>query len=170
MTAIFINGSVGAGKTTTAVEIGRILERRGIPHALIDLDGLRSAWPAPDGDPFNSDLELSNLAAVASNYRASGIERFVLAGVIEHQSMRSRYEDAVGGPVIICRLVLPVPLLLTRLAERHEPGEDLDWHLQRAAELDAILASARVDDVVVEVGADGPADVAERVLAEIGWV
>ena len=81
--ALFINGTVGAGKTTTANEIGKLLQGRAIPHAIIDLDSLRNAWPSPPDDRFNLEVELQNLAAVASNFRDAGAEILLVAGVIE---------------------------------------------------------------------------------------
>jgi len=62
--ALFINGTVGAGKTTTAHEIGTLLQDRGTPYAIIDLDSLRNAWPSPPDDRFNLEPELQNLAAI----------------------------------------------------------------------------------------------------------
>lgn len=47
---IFLNGTVGAGKTTVAACIGKALQRLGIAHAIIDLDAIGSAWPGPQGD------------------------------------------------------------------------------------------------------------------------
>ncbi|MGV8885766.1 MAG: hypothetical protein ACOH1T_09310 [Microbacteriaceae bacterium] len=169
MKAMFINGSVGAGKTSTLGEVGRILERRGVAHALIDLDWLRNAWPAPEHDRFNNALELQNLSAVVRNYVGAGAERIVLAGVIEVASMRSLYEAAVGVPLTICRLSVPVPILRARLALRHESESDLEWHLHRAGELDDILAAELLDDVAVEVENEPVAVIAERVLDAVGW-
>src|SRR5688500_5736343 len=88
--ALFINGTVGAGKTTTANEIAMLLQHRGIPYAIIDLDSLRNAWPSPPDDRFNLELELQNLAAVVTNFRNAGAEIFILAGVLEIVAVRSR--------------------------------------------------------------------------------
>ena len=41
--ALFLNGTVGAGKTTTADAIGSLLQESATPHAIIDLDWLRHA-------------------------------------------------------------------------------------------------------------------------------
>ncbi len=166
---MFINGSVGAGKTSTMEEVGWMLESRGVAHALIDLDWLRHAWPAPEHDRFNSVLELQNLSAVVRNFVGAGAERIVLAGVIEVASARSLYEAAVGVPLTICRLSVPVPNLRARLARRHESGRELEWHLQRAGELDDLLRAAQLDDVVVEVEGEPPPVVADRVLNAVGW-
>ena len=64
--ALLLTGTVGVGKTTRGA-------RRSVtccatprcPNAVVDVDWLRAAWPAPPGDPFNEALALRNLAAVA---------------------------------------------------------------------------------------------------------
>ena len=129
--ALFLNGTVGAGKTTTADEIGPILQDRATPYAIIDLDWLRNAWPSPADDPFHQDLELANLTAVASNFRRVGAERLILAGVIESETDRRRYDEALAVPLTVCRLVVPLPRLRSRIIARHSPGPERDWHLAR---------------------------------------
>ena len=146
-----------------------MLRARGVPHAVVDLDWLRFAWPAPEDDPFNNELELHNLADVTDNFREAGVERLVLAGVVEKRSTRARYETAVGGSMVVCRLSVEVPELLGRLALRHENRSDLEWHLRRAGELDQLLAAERLDDFVIHVEGDSVRVVAQRVLETIGW-
>ena len=80
--ALLLNGTVGSGKTAVADALGDLLADREIPHAVIDLDWLRRAWPSPPGDPFNHAMTLRNLTAVATNFLAAGAERLVLAGVL----------------------------------------------------------------------------------------
>jgi hypothetical protein len=43
--------------------MGDLLTAKGVPHAVIDLDRVRQAWPPPEGGPFNHRLELVNLAS-----------------------------------------------------------------------------------------------------------
>jgi len=123
---LFVNGTVGAGKTTTANEIGTRLQRRRIPHAIIDLDSLRNAWPSPPDDRFNLELELQNLAAVATNFRDAGAEILLVAGVLEDAAVRARYEAALGVPITVCRLVVSVPSLRCRIIVRHRAGTERD--------------------------------------------
>lgn len=167
--ALFLNGTVGAGKTTTADAISSLLRESATPHAIIDLDWLRNAWPSPPGDPFHTGLELANLAAVTHNFVRAGAERLVLAGVMESASDRRRYEEAVSLPLTVCRLVVPLPELRERLTARHPPGAERDWHLTRAGQLHAILEASMVDDVTVEVQDQPTASVAAEVLRAVGW-
>jgi hypothetical protein len=119
---------------------------------------------------LNLELELQNLAAVATNFRNAGVEILILAGVIEVAAIRARYEAALGVPLTVCRLVVPLPLLRSRIVARHRAGADRDWHFARTGELGAILQAAQVDDLVVAVDDEPPDVVAARVLAAVGWV
>jgi adenylylsulfate kinase len=168
--ALFINGTVGAGKTTTAHEIGTLLQDRGTPYAIIDLDSLRNAWPSPLDDRSNLELDLQNLAAVATNFRSAG-PRFSSSPASSRLLLFApRYEAALGVPIAVCRLVVPLPRLRSRIVARHRAGAERDWHLARIGELDAILQAAQVDDLVVTMDDEPPDVIAARVLAAVGWI
>jgi adenylylsulfate kinase len=168
--ALLVTGTVGVGKTTVAEAVGDVLASRSVPHAVIDLDQLRTSWPAPAGDPFNSAIELRNLASVAANYRAVGARKFVLAGVIERRADRALYEKALDTSVTVVRLRTARRVLDARLRHRHivDPVR-LTWHLNRASELDRILDHSHVADMDVDIGERQAVVVAREVLAEIGW-
>lgn len=171
--AVLLNGTVGAGKTTTADALGALLGDRGVPHAVLDIDAVRRLWPSPPDDPFQQALALQNVQALARNYRAAGATRLVLAGVVE------RAEDladlrAVIGPwgLFSCRLTVDPEIAAVRLRERHatDPADRaLDWHLTRSPELAGILDRAAIDDTTLPVAGVGPAEVAEQVAAVLGW-
>ena len=167
--ALLITGTVGAGKTTTATAIGDRLGALEVPHAVIDLDWLRRSWPAPRDDPFNLGVELRNLQAVTGTFVRAGARRLVLAGVVESAADRERYEQAVGMPLLICRLEVDLTRVRTRLRQRHRPGRELDWHLARSGELDEIQRAAAPSDHVVPVAEQTPEQVALDVLSAVGW-
>jgi adenylylsulfate kinase len=166
---LLITGTVGSGKTTTAEAMGDRLGEQGIPHAVVDLDWLSRSWPTPADDPFNSALELENLAAVAHNFFRAGSSRLVLAGVVESQGMRSSYERALGLPVVVCRLQVDLERVRRRLISRHRPGRERNWHLHRSGELDEVLRSAGIGDHVVSVDEHSPEQVAAMIASKIGW-
>lgn len=166
---LLITGTVGSGKTTTAEAMGDRLEDQGVTHAVIDLDWLSRSWPTPANDPFNTALELENLAAVAHNFFRAGASRLVLAGVVESQGIRSSYERAVGLPVVVCRLQVDLERVRRRLVNRHRPGRERDWHLHRSGELDEVLRSAGIGDHVVPVDEHTPEQVAAMIASKIGW-
>jgi len=151
---LFLNGTVGVGKTTTAQAVSQALEGR-VPHAVIDTDTLRTRWPAPSGDPFDLELELRNLAALSANYRAAGSIGLIVSGVIEDRDTAKRYVEAISSgnsdvKFVLVRLTAPLDVIARRIeARHHDSQEDRDWHLARAPELDAILSSAGFDEVLV---------------------
>lgn len=166
--ALLITGTVGAGKTTVADAVGDALAGRRVPNAVIDLDWLRRAWPAPPSDPFHGRLTLLNLRAVAANHLAAGARRLVLAGVVESRAERRGHEEAVGVPLTVCRLRVGLPEVRRRLRARHAADpEGLAWHLNRSGELASILDASRVEDFVVDGAGALPPEIAARVIE--GW-
>jgi adenylylsulfate kinase len=164
--ALLVTGTVGVGKTSVASVVGGLLSEARVPNAVIDLDALRHAWPAPPDDPFNLALELRNLRSVAANYLAAGCERLVLAGVVENVADRERYRSAVGVPLTVARLSADLVEVARRLRGRHLDDESgLDWHLNRSGELDAILDAAGVADFSVSTDSRTVSEVAGEVLA-----
>lgn len=164
--SVFLNGTVGSGKTTTAFQLGALLRGRGIPHAVVDLDALRTGWPAPAADPFNHELELANLQSVAAHFAAAGARVFILAGVLEDPGEMERYRAAVGDSrLVFCRLVCSDSELSRRIALRHRDDPDAKaWHLRRAPELTEILDRTGADDGIVDTTGSTPEEVASRVL------
>lgn len=164
MKALLITGPVGVGKTAVAEAVGDRLTEAEVPHAVIDLDWLRYSWPSPADDPFNLALELRNLGAVARNYAEAGAQRLVLAGVVESRADRERYAEVLGAKLDVCRLKADLSVIRQRLVARHRDDASLQWHVNRAAELEAIFAAAWVEDFVV--AADQPvAEVAQDVIS-----
>ncbi|MFJ9682298.1 adenylyl-sulfate kinase [Streptomyces sp. NPDC101194] len=168
--ALLINGTVGAGKTSVADAVGELLGEAGVPHAVIDLDGLRRMWPSPAGDRFHFALLLRNLSSVAANYRDAGADRIVLAGVAETGEDRDRLREAVGADLAVCRLRVELPVVGQRLTRRHaDDPEVLRWHLDRSGELDRILDHARTEDFTVDATHRTVVETAQAVIEAAGW-
>lgn len=167
--ALLITGTVGAGKTSVAAMIGDLLTRARVPHAVIDLDDLRRAWPSPPDDRFNVTITVRNLRAVARNYLDAGAARIVLASVIETQADRDQYQDALGVPLAVCRLRVDLPLVQARLTRRHEGDSALQWYLDRSTELDTILEAAALEDFCVRASDLTVALTAAAVIRAVGW-
>jgi hypothetical protein len=168
--ALLISGTVGAGKTGAAEAVGSLLEARGVPGALIDLDAIRRSWPSPPDDPFNNAMELRNLAALARNYLDSGTRRLVLSGVLEVPAIRCRYQDAVQVPLVIARLRVDLATIRRRLRRRHDGDRAaLRWHLHRCGELDGILEAAGIEDVVIDATSLTTGEVAAALVHAAGW-
>ena len=165
MHALLVNGTVGAGKTSVAESVGLLLGLDGVPHAVVDVDWLRRAWPAPVDDRFNERLALVNLASIARNFADAGIDLLVIAGVVETLEYRRAIAAAIGGRVWSCRLTVDPTEGEARLRDRHRDDEiGLAWHLYRFAELDATLRDAALDDDVLDTTGDSAHVVARRIL------
>lgn len=150
--------------------VADLLRAASVPHAVVDLDELSRCWPAPDDDPFHSELALANLETLVRAYRKAGAKRLVLAGVCESRADRESYAATVGVPLQVCRLRGASALVAERLRARHlHDAEGLAWHLHRRGELDAVLDRAAVADAEVVVDGLAPSAVAAEVLAAVGW-
>src|SRR5262249_10047058 len=113
---VLITGVYGAGKSTVAAEISYLLEQRRQPYALLDLDFLGWGVNTFDGRAAESPFLLRNLAAVISNYRAGGISVFVLAYFVSSHDELRGIREAVGVPLRVVRLSVPLPDIEQRLA------------------------------------------------------
>jgi len=163
-----VTGTVGIGKSTIGYAVAQRMAARGVPTAFIDVDELSRLWPAPTGDPFQTELILANLRTIAPNYEGAGAELLILAWVVQDAEDLTHLEAALGLPVTAVRLTAPAAVVEARLRNRHQgPERDgLAWHLRRAPELVAIqdggLALPTVD-------ASGPVDqVADAVIERLG--
>jgi adenylylsulfate kinase-like enzyme len=167
---LLITGPVGVGKTAVAFEVSELLEAKGIPHAVVDMDGLTGCFPRPPQDRFHNELGFRNLAAVWANYRAAGASRLVLARVIETRSELDAYRAAVpSAAIVVVRLKAPVSDLAARVRQR-EVGSGLARHLSRAAELAELMEREQVEDYLVETGGRAVAEIAQEILNRSQWL
>ncbi len=167
---VLLTGAPGVGKTAVASEMGELLLRAGVRHAVIDLDALSHATPpCPDGT-FNSPLVARNLAAIWPNYRDHGVDRLVLARIIGGKEEVIAYRSAVPeADMTICRIVAPAATVADRLVAR-ETGLKRDFLLRVTSGLEEQLARLEVEDFTVENDACSPlTDVALEVLRRLGW-
>jgi hypothetical protein len=143
-----------------------------VPHAVIDLDELarfRAAEPDPDADVWRR-LTIENLRSVWPNYRALGIDRVILAAVVDSAATVSAYGAALGGAdLTVCRVRAPLDEISRRLRAR-EPGTMRTFLLEAAPRFDASIAALGVEDFVV----DNPpgasiAGLAREVLSRLRW-
>ncbi|HYB87598.1 MAG TPA: adenylyl-sulfate kinase [Streptosporangiaceae bacterium] len=161
---VLITGVYGSGKSSVAAEICYLLEQRRQSYALLDLDFL--GWGVNYSDAARSGLMLRNLAAVASNYREAGISVFVLAHFVGDHDRLRRIQEAVGVPLRVIRLSVPLPDIERRLAAdvTTERQEDL----REAARQIAAGQGVGVEDLVL--ANDRPVGiVAQQIMTWLGW-
>src|SRR5271165_5074305 len=100
---VLLTGVYGSGKSSVAGEIAYLLEQRGEPYALLDLDYLSWAGTGTGDRAAEFGLMLQNLAAVAANYRRAGIRLFVLAYFVRSPREVQGVCGALGVPLrVVC--------------------------------------------------------------------
>ena len=163
---MLLTGPVGAGKTAVAKEVVAAAAELGIGVAAIDLDWLGWSTGAAVGV---DGLIARNLAAVASNYAAAGIQRIVLARArVSPQGLVSMVQALPGWELTIFNLHASRSTLEARIRNR-DSGSELDEHL---AELDDMAgrnesapASRTVDNDMRSLR-----EVAVDVMRLSGWI
>jgi hypothetical protein len=166
--AVLLRAPVGGGKTSVAATLTWVLSERDVAHAAVDLDWLCSSWPR--FGQWNRELRTRNLRAVAHEYRAVGINRFVVAGVVELRDEIDEIADALGVDTItVCGLCAPVDVLADRV-RRRDTGRVQQWHVDRAAVLAAQMATDNLDDFVVDTEHKDHEAVAREIATRIGWI
>jgi energy-coupling factor transporter ATP-binding protein EcfA2 len=165
--AVLICGAYGSGKSSVAAEMAGLLEDRDIPYAAIDLDWL--IWanvPDAHGDA-GYRLMLANLAPMIGNYRAAGLRRFLLAGLLTSADELERLRDALGMPLRVVRLTLPIEEIERRLGSDPTSGRRDDLEDARKQVLGGV--GVGLEDRVVAndrpIGA-----VATDIVAWLGWI
>lgn len=171
---LVINGTMGAGKTTTAAAVHDVLTAGGARTAFIDADYLCQADPPPPGDHFNQSILFDNLAAVAPVYRRHGYGLITIARVVEDPEDRERYARAFAGQgglaaVTIVRVTAEENTRLARIDAREPEGYWRDMGRARTVELEAVLDELDLDDALVTTDRTARLDVARQVLRAAGW-
>jgi len=164
---VLLTGVYGSGKSSVAEEMAHLLEQRGEPYALLDLDYLSWAGDATSDRASEFGLMLENLAAVAANYRRAGIRLFVLAYFVRSPGEVQGVREALGLPLRVARLTVRLTEIERRLAGDVTSGRRDD--LRAAAASIAADEGTGVEDVVVSN--DRPIGVVVRdVMTFLGWL
>ena len=164
---VLLTGVYGSGKSSVAEEIAYLLEQRGEPYALLDLDYLSWAGTGTGTRASELGLLLANLAAVAANCRQAGIGLFVLAYFVRSAEEVQGVRAALGLPLRVARLTVPLARIEQRLAADVTSGRRDD--LQAAAASIAAAEGTGVEDVVIRN--DRPIGIVVReVMTFLGWL
>jgi len=164
---VLLTGVYGSGKSSVAQEIAYLLEQQGEPFALLDLDYL--SWAGPDTGDRTAEIELmcQNQAAVTTNYRRAGIKLFVLAHFVRTAEEIHAIKEALGLPLKVARLTVPLAVIEQRLASDVTSGRRDD--LREAAASIGTSEGAGLEDVTVSN--DRPISVvAQEVMTFLGWL
>lgn len=160
---IIVTGPVGAGKITTGDALAGWMARRGVPAWLMDVDRLSDITVRSPGDRFAMGVVLSSLKQVWAVSRAAGARVAILPYVVESdEEVRQLVEAIPQGFPWVVRLSVSLAVVNARIAGR-EDGDSRLWHLNRAAELQAIMEKAAVGDLVVDGDSASPEALAELI-------
>jgi hypothetical protein len=164
--ALVLSGPPGVGKTTVAWRVFDFCADAGDDPALIDLDFMGAAWPAPVDDPYQTRLKAANVSAVWNNFRAVGSRRLLLAGVVESAAEQDLLSQAMAMRLVVCRLAGSPDVLAQRIRGRgRDGGADLVKLIRRAEELNTRLAENDVAQFVVDTVNRSVDAIASEVLA-----
>ena len=90
-----------------------------------------------------------NLQAVAANYAAHGVDRFLLARAVETQAaLQSCIAAVAAEEVVVCRLRASVETMQQRIGSR-ELGVCWDKYIERVTILNDALDDARLENFEV---------------------
>lgn len=164
--AVLITGVYGSGESSVAAEMAYLLEMRGEAYALLDLDFL--VW---GGKPGSSELEerqlmVANLAAVTGNYRQAGVTLFVLAYFARNADTVQAIREALGLPVRVVRLTVPLEEIRRRAAG--DPTTQRQDDLRESAAAIAAGEGTGLEDTAISNDRPVPA-VAGQVMTWLGW-
>lgn len=101
-----ITGTVGAGKTAVAREIGELLRLTRVAGGMrmvcgvIDLDALSYVAAGPVEDRCNSNFVVENLKAIWPNYAARGVDHLVLARYTGAAHEVEGYREAIPSATV----------------------------------------------------------------------
>lgn len=167
-----IIGPVGIGKSTTADAISEMLTNEyTIPHAVVDLDHVRRAYPAPREDPFNMELGFKNLAAVWKNYQSVGALCLIVPSVMESKENLDEIRTSIpGADIFVVRLVASLEVNHARIRSREKTVDSLNWHLQRSTQLARELSEKKLENITVDTEGKGPTEIGREITAKWGIV
>ena len=163
---VLISGAYGTGKSSVAAEIAELLEAHHVPYAAIDLDWL--SWAnVPDGHGEGGlRVMLANLAPMIGNYRAAGLTRFILAGLLSNAEERETMVETLDMSLRVVRLTLGIEEIERRMSADPTSGRQFD--AVSAREQVASDVGVGLEDVTV-ANDRAIGDVAAEIIAWLGW-
>ena len=168
--AIVLTGTLAAGKTVVAVEVGWQLSQRRVRVAVIDLDWL--AWVHLGGGQESrrtDQLIAANLAAMVPNYRAAGIAHFVLARALVKRSALDGVLAALPAADLKVIRLAASPATLEARVHGRDAGRERAHHLRELPGFTRAIEAAGLEHATITNEGRSVEQVAAEVLRVAGW-
>jgi broad-specificity NMP kinase len=161
---LWLIGTAGSGKTTTAWALFSQLADEGVRVAYVDCDQLGMAYPARPEDPDNDQVTAQGLGAVWPGFRAAGAQCLIVSGVVERAGTVADYAAQVPDTAMtLVELRVGTEELRDRLI-----GRDSGYLIEPAIALAAALEREPLTEHRVDTGGRSVEDVAKLVRGCIG--
>jgi hypothetical protein len=167
---LFIIGQPGVGKTAVAKEISEQLWQSREPHAVIDVDELCRGLLPTKTPNFNRSLAIANLKVVWSNFHAAGVQRLILARIVESLEDITEFSSAIpNARITVCLLQATPETIEQRIIER-EPGTSRTFLLSLTMQIAQRIAHFDLPGIRVDNGQRSVTEVAYEILERVGWL
>lgn len=165
--AVLVIGVYGAGKSTVVADIGDLLEKRGVPYGVLDVDWL--AWFDAGGDEAAyRRVVMANVASVCKAYLAEGVHRLALAWSVRDHDQLDAIRLAVAAPMRVVRLDVDAALVERRLSSDPTEGRAQD-DLHVAQEWLAAGHGVGLEDLVL-AGDQPIRETSTAICSWLGWM
>ncbi len=161
---------MGVGKTTVSYEVRLQLRDAGVSCVLID-DEFALFHPHRTEDPTGRQTSTRALASLWNVYREVGIERLLLATVLESSSDLDRIRQAVpGADIQVFLLTAPFSTIAQRIRAQQVPTA-LQWCLDRSKSLvERWEQEPLAHTEVIDADTSPPAEIAAEIVSRSGWL
>src|SRR5439155_22020724 len=113
--AVLITGLFGTGKSSVAIEMADVLEKRELPYAVVDLDWLCWGW-AGGAEGSEHRMMLANIVPAVANYREAGVRYLIFARSIKTAAELESLRSALSMPLAVVELIVSFSEIERRLA------------------------------------------------------
>ena len=164
---MLVTGIYGSGKSTVVADMGALLQSRGEPFGLLDVDWL--GWfDAGGGRELNRRVTLSNVGVLCSAYLEVGVRRLALAWSVRDRAQLDATRVAVGVPLTVVRLEIDEATARARLGIDPTEERRVD-DLRVALEWLSSNRGAGLEDLRLS-GTSPVRQISEQICRHVGWL
>lgn len=161
---LWLIGTAGSGKTSTAWSLFSQLADEGVKVAFVDGDQVGMAYPARPGDPDEDQVKARGLGAVWPGFRAAGAQCLIVSGIVEDAATVADYAAQVPDTAMtLVELRVGSAELRDRLI-----GRGAEYLIEPALALAAQLEREPLTEHRVETGGRSVEAVVKLVRGRLG--